>query len=74
MSKARMSTNPRKIPSLPGTNFSHPSGTSSLANTNSRQALLNAIFYGNRAEKRFALKKIAKRPKNTEITFFWSDV
>lgn len=59
MSKAKMGTNPNKVPSTPGSNYSRPSGASALATFDSPEALAYAMLYGNRSTRRLAEQKVA---------------
>jgi len=59
MSKAKALTNPNKASSVPGSNYSRPTGAWSLATFDSPVALAHAILYGNRATRRLAEKNQA---------------
>ncbi len=54
MCKAKTGTNAKKTPSLPGTNYTRPSGASPAATSNVPEVLAYAIKYGNRATRRLA--------------------
>lgn len=58
MSKAKMGTNPNSMPSIPGSNFSRPSGSSSVATSDNPERLIYAMLFGNRETKRLAKQKL----------------
>jgi len=59
MTKARINSNPRKVP--PGANMNRPNGASVMADTNDAALLLEAALYGNRATRRLARKNLRKQ-------------
>ncbi len=59
MTKAKRGTNPKNVPSLPGTIQSWPSGAYSTTGNSRPEILAYAIKYGNRPTRRLAAKNQA---------------